>query len=114
MIPCSSSASTLVDKDVNPATSANRTVTCLRSPSTAPRLVRIFSARWRGVYDPGGGEAGLAAAGPATDAPQASQKRAPSGSSAPQFAHPRGSSAPQAAQNLACARFSWLQEAQRM
>src|SRR5439155_11043599 len=114
MIPCSSSGSTRADKEVNPATSAKRTVTCLRSPSTAPRLVRIFSTRWRGVYDPGEGEAGLAATGPATDAPHASQKRAPSGSSAPQPAHARASGDPQAAQNLACVRFSWLQEAQRM
>ena len=27
----------------------NRTVTCLRSPSSALREVRIFSAQWRGV-----------------------------------------------------------------
>src|SRR5437773_8209620 len=114
MIPCSSSGSTRVDKDVNPATSAKRTVTCLRSPSIAPRLVRIFSTRWRGVYEPGEGAAGLVAAGPATDAPHASQKRAPSWSSAPQLAHARASGDPQPAQNLACVRFSWLQEGQRM
>ena len=33
--------------------SANRTVTCLRSPSSAPRDARIFRARCGGVYDEG-------------------------------------------------------------
>ena len=35
---------------VEPTTSANSTVTCLRSPSSAERGRRIFSARCRGVY----------------------------------------------------------------
>ena len=33
--------------------SANRTVTCLRSPSRALREAKILSARWSGVYDSG-------------------------------------------------------------
>jgi len=35
--------------DVNPDTSTKRTVTCFRSPSSALRDVRIFSARCFGV-----------------------------------------------------------------
>ena len=38
-----------LESDVKPATSTNSTVTCLRSPWSAPALVRIFSARCRGV-----------------------------------------------------------------
>jgi hypothetical protein len=38
---------------VDPLTSANRIVTCLRSPSRALRDVRIFSTRCFGVYERG-------------------------------------------------------------
>src|SRR5262245_33364278 len=53
MILCHSSGSTCSERSIEPFTSANRTVTCLRSPSSALRVVRIVSARWRGVYDSG-------------------------------------------------------------
>src|SRR5262245_18076933 len=40
-------------RSIDPFTSANRTVTCLRSPSRAERDVRIFSARCLRVYERG-------------------------------------------------------------
>ena len=49
MISCTTSGSSCSASVVKPATSANRTVTCLRSPSSALRDVRIFSARCFGV-----------------------------------------------------------------
>src|SRR5678815_3909553 len=74
-----SSGSSRSERDVNPATSTNSTVTCLRSPWSAPALVRIFSARWRGVYAPGDGAGegvgdgdGVGAAGAATPSPHLS------------------------------------------
>ena len=33
---------------IEPLMSANSTVTCLRSPSSAPRLRRILSGKWLG------------------------------------------------------------------
>jgi len=49
MIPCTSSGSSRSDIAVNPDTSVNSTVTCLRSPVIAAFEVRIFSARCFGV-----------------------------------------------------------------
>ena len=49
MIPWISSGSSFSEMVVKFATSAKRTVTSLRSPSTALRVVRIFSARNLGV-----------------------------------------------------------------
>src|SRR5690349_7038908 len=48
-----SSGSSRSDSDVNPETSAKRTVTCFRSPSRALLDVRIFSAKCFGVYESG-------------------------------------------------------------
>src|SRR5215470_16775948 len=45
-----SSGSRSARNSIDPLSSAKSTVTCLRSPSSARRDVRIFSARWRGVY----------------------------------------------------------------
>ena len=50
MIAWTSSGSRRSDIAVNPDTSANITVTLLRSPSMALLEVRIFSARCFGVY----------------------------------------------------------------
>src|SRR5437764_14035136 len=50
MIEWTSSGSSRSDIAVKPETSVNITVTCLRSPSRAERLLRIFSARCLGVY----------------------------------------------------------------
>jgi hypothetical protein len=46
---CTASGSSRSDTAVKPAMSANRTVTCFRSPSSALRAVRIFSAKCFGV-----------------------------------------------------------------
>src|SRR2546429_2484077 len=42
--------------------SANRTVTCFRSPSSADLAVRIRSARWLGVYASGEADGDIVAA----------------------------------------------------
>ena len=68
---CQASSPSRFESSVEPAMSANSTVTCLRSPSSAEREVRIRSARCRGVYARGG----RPAAAP-SGAPQWSQKRA--------------------------------------
>jgi hypothetical protein len=49
MISCQVSGSRSSLSSMELVTSANSTVTCLRSPSSAEREVRIFSARCRGV-----------------------------------------------------------------
>src|SRR4030095_16812409 len=49
MMAWTSSGSRRSDIAVNPETSVNMTVTCLRSPSTATRDVGLFSARGLGV-----------------------------------------------------------------
>src|SRR5437773_4374730 len=46
---CQSSAPRTSASRMESTTSAKSTVTCLRSPSRAPRLARIFSIRCRGV-----------------------------------------------------------------
>src|SRR2546425_619076 len=48
-----SSGSRSASSSIEPFRSANRTVTCLRSPSRAALEVRIFSARCFGVYESG-------------------------------------------------------------
>jgi len=45
MIPCHSSGSSCSASSIERFTSAKTTVTCLRSPCSAARVVRIFSAR---------------------------------------------------------------------
>ena len=49
MIAWTSSGSRRSDMAVKPETSENMTVTSFRSPSTAERVLRIFSARCFGV-----------------------------------------------------------------
>ena len=46
---CRSSGSSCVDIFVKPTQSAKSTVTCLRSPSSAERELKILSARCFGV-----------------------------------------------------------------
>ena len=48
-----SSGSRSASNSIEPFKSANSTVTCLRSPSRAALEVRIFSARYFGVYESG-------------------------------------------------------------
>src|SRR2546430_7308260 len=65
MMPCTSSGSSFSASVVNPATSAKRTVTWRRSPSSAERDLRILSARCLGVYDASAGRYSVAGAAPA-------------------------------------------------
>ena len=94
MICRHSSGSLCSASSIEPITSANSTVTCLRSPSRAPWPARIFSARCSGTWEPGsGGAAGppiAAAAAPAAAVsswPQALQNFWPAGFEAPQLGH---------------------------
>src|SRR5215467_13298261 len=66
---------------MEPLRSAKRTVTCLRSPSSAALDVRIFSARCLGVYDSGEGDGSVAATSALTGVPHLLQNREPAGSS---------------------------------
>src|SRR5262249_4365811 len=75
----------LLGRSIEPFTSANSTVTCLRSPSRALREIRIFSARCLGVYERGSGR-DVALAG-ATGCPQPGQKGIPAGFVLPQREH---------------------------
>src|SRR2546422_9630758 len=64
MIAWTSSGSRRSDMAVKPDTSANMTVTLLRSPSSALLDVRIFCARCFGVYDWGDAYLESSAGGP--------------------------------------------------
>src|SRR5262245_23749559 len=88
------------------ATSPNRTVTCLRSPSRALREVRIFSARCLGVYDDGEATLAAGAGGCARLWPHALQKRLPGGFTWLHPGHTASSWAPQALQNRAPTGFA--------
>ena len=77
MILCPSSGSTCSASSIDPFTSAKRTVTCFRSPSSALRDVRIFSARCFGVYERGDRWEGAAPAMPSSAAPPARRKAWP-------------------------------------
>src|SRR4029450_4605388 len=77
---CHSSGSTRSASSIERATSANKTVTTLRSPRSALWDARIFSTRCRGVEEGGSRVIGGAARG----APHPLQKRAPAGFSWPQ------------------------------
>src|SRR5262249_56512901 len=77
-----SSGSRSASNSIEPLRSAKRTVTCLRSPSSAALDVRIFSARCLGVYDSGDGARGAAAGSAVTGVPHLLQNREPGGNSA--------------------------------
>jgi hypothetical protein len=92
--------------------SPNRTVTCLRSPSSAARPLRIFSARWLGTSGTNasgvrtlvargfGGECSEdAASGVTSWFPHAPQKRAPAETVALQREHFNSSGVPHCSQN---------------
>src|SRR4029077_2859768 len=113
MISDHASASICSASSIEPFTSANSTVTCLRSPSRALREVRIFSARCLGVE--GAGDLGAAAAGPAVSAPpQPPQNFSPGWFEAPHEAQIAASTAPHSAQNRRSARLSWSQDGHRI
>src|SRR5262245_55811354 len=104
-----SSGSRSARSSIEPFRSAKRTVTCLRSPSSAAREVRIFSARCRGVY--AAGEANGATLGSpgrpgASDSPHFRQNFAVSRLASPQPAHPTSSRTPHSSQKTASAGLS--------
>lgn len=90
--------------------SANRTVTCFRSPSSLCREARIFSARYLGTYVSGGGTPAKAAAvvdaGSFSDRPQLRQNLALGRLGSPQLGQGDSSRVPHASQNIALAGFS--------
>ena len=102
---------------IEPITSANSTVTCLRSPSRAPRPARIFSARCSGRWERGSGATGAppitSAASPSASAwAQALQNLCPGGFEAPQLGHRDEplSDAAQLPQKRAAAGLGWPQD----
>ncbi len=103
-----SSGSRSASSSIEPLRSANRTVTCFRSPSSAAFAVRIRAARCFGVYASGdaGGDAIAAPAG-VTRSPHSRQNFADAGSSVRQFEQLTTRRAPHSRQNFACAGFSW-------
>src|SRR6266481_541198 len=112
MISDHASASICSASSIEPFTSANSTVTCLRSPSRALREVRIFSARCLGVEV---ADLGGAVAGPAVSAtPQPPQNFSPGWFEAPHAAQIAASTAPHSAQYRRSARLSWSQDGHRI
>ncbi len=113
MIPAQSSAPRPAARSIEPVTSAKRTVTCLRSPSSARRSRRIFSARCSGV-------AGRATAPPGatpSDAPHPPQNRSPGPLVAPQRAQVSvivSRAMPHSAQNFRPAQLAVPQPGQRL
>src|SRR5262245_17730167 len=94
---------------MEPFRSAKRTVTCLRSPSSAALDMRIFSARCLGVYDSGEANCDAAAGSPgvaASPAPQLSQNLLPASTFAPQLGQAAANVAPHSRQKRAPSRLS--------
>jgi hypothetical protein len=90
--------------------SANNTVTCFRSPSSAFLEVRIFSARCFGVYD-SGERSFVAVAAWASGAPHSLQYLFVGGLDARQEGHSDSSRAPHSPQNFTPGGFScWQRE----
>src|SRR5215470_8016144 len=89
---------------MEPLRSANSTVTCLRSPSSALLEVRIFSARCLGVY--ASGLAKRPAGSVVSAAPQDRQNFLPGVTGVPQLGQVASSRAPQSSQKRAPALFS--------
>src|SRR5262245_19083667 len=101
-----SSGSRSAISSIEPFKSANSTVTCLRSPSSAAREVRIFSARCFGVYSFAEAKRGCVAAAAgagrgASCAPHSEQNFAEAALPWPHAGHARGSGAPHSEQNFA-------------
>src|SRR5438876_1336080 len=103
-----SSASRAASISMDPLRSAKRTVTCLRSPSSADLESRIRSARYFGVYVSGDVERGR---GTVTGSPHEGQKLAPVGTSRRHRVHAPTRSSPHSRQNLAPGGFSRLHDA---
>src|SRR5262249_40387346 len=95
---CITSGSTCCTNSEESATSANKTVTCLRSPSRALREVRIFSARCFGVYEDGEAKLAAGCADWVRLWPQVLQKRLPGGFTWLHAGQSASSLAPQALQ----------------
>jgi hypothetical protein len=96
---------------MDPLRSAKRTVTCLRSPSSAAFEVRIFSARCLGVYVAGArriraGTIEVWWRGEPRDSPHFRQNLAPSRLGSLQDGQEASSRAPHSSQNAASARCS--------
>src|SRR3974377_98143 len=113
MILCHSSGSTCSARSIEPFTSAKSTVTCLRSPSSALRDVRIFSARCFGVYERGSGD------GPDFEASESGLPHSPQNLILgaflkPQIEHLAFSDAPHSPQNLMRLAFAKPQVGQRI
>src|SRR5260370_28496767 len=107
MIGARSSVSICSASSIEPFTSANSTVTCLRSPSNAAFDCRILSARCLGVYARGLRARSLVvrllvAAGPPSPSalPQSAQNFAPGALSELQFEQRFDSGLPHSAQNF--------------
>src|SRR5438128_10139060 len=77
-----SSGSRSARSSIEPLRSAKSTVTCFRSPSSAWRVVRIFSARWAGVW--ASGDVSRKLTPPARRKPHSRQNFAEAGLSWPQ------------------------------
>src|SRR5688572_13395590 len=107
MMAWTSSGSSFSDIAVKPDTSANMTVTRLRSPVSALLVVRILSARCLGVYDSGEAYWRGAAAGAALSVvPHPWQNLLAGGLATPQARQAMPSRAPHSPQNFAPAAFS--------
>src|SRR5438132_4487034 len=107
IMSCTTSGSSCSASVVKPATSANSTVTCLRSPSSALLEVRIFSARCLGVYVWGElnrGSTGLAVA--VSDLPQPPQNFSPPSFRKPHERHAEANESPHSPQKRRPSRFS--------
>src|SRR5437867_829426 len=102
-----SSGSRSASSSIEPLRSAKRTVTCLRSPSSALLEVRIFSARCLGVYVWGElnrGSTGLAVA--VSDLPQPPQNFSPPSLRKPHEGQVEANESPHSPQKRRPSRFS--------
>src|SRR5262249_32762443 len=101
MILCHSSGSTCSARSIEPFTSANRMVTCLRPPSRALRDVRILSTRCFGVYERASGSPLFATASPSRGVRHFRQNFARGELLVPQDGHERSKDAPHSSQKIA-------------
>src|SRR3954454_2688706 len=110
-------------RSIEPMTSANITVTCLRSPTATPRPARILNARCSGTRErrsAGSATAFCVAAAPLVAGsfswPQALQYRWPAGFDAPHPGHSTAATvdAPQLPQKRASGGLGWPQAGQSM
>src|SRR2546426_12586061 len=101
-----SSGSRLAMSSMEPLRSANSTVICLRSPSIALREVRIFSARYFGVYDSGDANRGVSNATEASGVPQPPQNSSPDSFAKPHAAQATANEAPHFVQKRRPSRLS--------